>query len=244
MWADWIAETLYRVRSSPIEVGFENGESHPTHKIGKLSVTVAQFCRTCNNTWMSGIDNDVKPILEPMILRQAQAITLSPDDQICLSRWAFKTALVAEFALRGKHVIPDKWYRDFYRRRLPPDPGCLIWTTAYGGHEKPGHAHKRTLPLTGDFPVPNSELKDRKTTETFLITLAALRAVFQVFGCTDWEWHPTSDGGVESQQLLIRLWPPTSNPATWPRNSIALSDTALLDFCNREDFLDLPHPSH
>jgi len=74
LWADWISETLHRLRPSPIKVGFEDGELQHTYQTNKLNITVARFCETCNNTWMSAIDNDVNGRSKWLLLQNSRFV--------------------------------------------------------------------------------------------------------------------------------------------------------------------------
>lgn len=234
MWPDWIGRILGRFTPRPFKVRLETklGEKPRAWQTKRFNLTVARFCRTCNNTWMSDMEDKVKPILEPMMLGKAQTAVLSPRDQVVLSRWAFKMALVADLVLPGPRLIPQEWYKNFYRDHLPPEIGAVIWTTAYGGREKAAHTYRRLLVIP-----PIGEVMGWTETHGFLITFDTFRAVFQVLGYFGGRWQPTGDGGIESQRYLIRLWPPTATAVGWPRNGLALSDSAFLNFPEREDFI-------
>lgn len=94
-----------------------------------------RFCANCNSGWMSNLERETIPILEPMILFEdfRRTIGLSPRDQAILARWAYKTTLVLDFAFPDQPTwIPTSWYADFYRRRWPPNRGVVIWVTTYG----------------------------------------------------------------------------------------------------------------
>jgi hypothetical protein len=233
-----MSESLKRVRSSPITMTVES-DKHPTfsYPTDEVDIKTRHFCKSCNSGWMGRIEDEVQPILEPMMLGQVKTVTLSPDNQVSLSRWAFKTNLVAEFALRGPRMVPTSWYTDFYARRRPPDIGVVVWATAYGGTRRAVFGHKRTFSILADWPIPNSEATQRTETTATLTTLTAFRAIFQVFCCFGWKWHPSKNGGIGSEQYLIRIWPPTNASVVWPKNGIFLDDATLEAFAAREDFM-------
>jgi hypothetical protein len=57
-------------------------------------ITINTVCRTCNNGWMSQLEEKNVARLKPMLLNTA--ITLDPGGMKLLAEWAVKTAMVAE----------------------------------------------------------------------------------------------------------------------------------------------------
>lgn len=166
------------------------------------------------------------------MLGRARMAVLSPKDQMVLSRWAFKMALVADLVLAGPRLIPEEWCMNFYHEHLPPETGVVIWTTAYGGRVKAAHSYRRLLVVP-----PIGEAISWDETRGFLTTFNIFRAVLQVLGYFGGRWRPTGDGAFGSERYIIRLWPPTATAVGWPRNGYALSDSAFLNFTERVDFI-------
>jgi hypothetical protein len=65
-------------------------------------------CGTCNHGWMSRLENEVKPLLEPML--RGTITPLTQPVQTSLSRWAVKIAMVIE-GVRPKSA-PNRFYSD------------------------------------------------------------------------------------------------------------------------------------
>ena len=59
-------------------------------------------CKSCNNTWMSVVENRVKEFLGPMIVRHEKT-NLSLEQQQLLATWAVKTAYLVELAFHLKY---------------------------------------------------------------------------------------------------------------------------------------------
>ena len=68
-----------------------------TKKVINLRLKARVVCSTCNNGWMSRIEERVKPVLGPMLTGHAAALDSAA--QVALARWAIKTSMVMEYAL-------------------------------------------------------------------------------------------------------------------------------------------------
>src|SRR5690606_33239285 len=75
-------------------------------------------CRTCNNGWMSQLEESAKPLL----LRgfDAETFTLTPKDQGLLSRWACMKAMVAEQSEPDLATTPAIDRLAFHDTQVPP----------------------------------------------------------------------------------------------------------------------------
>ena len=77
-------------------------------------------CKSCNNGWMSELENLAKPVLAPMI--RGDAVRLSPLGQRHVASWVAKSALTAgvmhgwDNAAHFREV-----YADFFHARRPDD---------------------------------------------------------------------------------------------------------------------------
>jgi hypothetical protein len=76
IWSDWLSRLLgkRKVRYNWTEA---DGTVKEYRLVG-LNAKVNIVCETCNNGWMSDLENAVKPIVQPMILNA---------DEIALSHW-------------------------------------------------------------------------------------------------------------------------------------------------------------
>jgi hypothetical protein len=101
-----------------------------------FNLVVRAVCEPCNTGWGSEIENEVKPILMPLIADQP--ILLDPSQQASLAVWATKTLLMLQLIHRQKQSIPLKWFHWFRRHRWPL-PSEQIWIARYDG--------------TGDWPI-------------------------------------------------------------------------------------------
>jgi hypothetical protein len=81
-----------------------------------LGVVVRRVCRECNHGWMQHMDNEVRPIIEPML--DGIPRTLSVLDQSTVATWATKITLVLQAANIGRQtIVGDAQYRWFEQHR-------------------------------------------------------------------------------------------------------------------------------
>ncbi|WP_144009282.1 hypothetical protein [Enemella evansiae] len=84
-------------------------------------------CPSCNNGWMSRLENRVKHLLDPLIRGHASWVKLSTDDLQTLATWVSKT-FMAYLTIREdfKNPFNPQDYRSISSVNSPP-PGCQIW---------------------------------------------------------------------------------------------------------------------
>jgi len=158
VWPKWVLAVVDQDRPLRFELGSDpeflfSGE----FKIGCV-------CGDCNNGWMSRLENEVKPCLEPMLHGTMTPLTQSVQEK--LSHWAVKIAMVIEaarpksassrfysdedsHALREHRIIPDMTRvevgcfadsglhvsaGDFTLADGPNNGGCGHVTTIVAGH--------------------------------------------------------------------------------------------------------------
>jgi hypothetical protein len=81
----------------------------------KLEITVKRVCKPCNNGWMAELEDRARPILSPMIIAKHLPVELPIAAQLTTSRWAFKTALMADFISPGDRLFAPSIYPDFFQ---------------------------------------------------------------------------------------------------------------------------------
>lgn len=84
---------------------------------GKFSnKTVKEFCRVCNNGWMSRLENAARPLLSSWILQQQT--TIAGEDRATLIRWATLRIIVMDMA-ETNWLINKETRQKFYNDQLP-----------------------------------------------------------------------------------------------------------------------------
>lgn len=233
-----MGKELASISPEPFKV--TRGEEHLAKhwETRNISLAVKVCCARCNNGWMSVLENESKPLLTHMMhaSQPEHTIFLSPTDPVLLARWAYKLALVGDFSFNaGKEQpgIPPSAYSDFYNSQQLPQPGCLVWTTCYGGPVRAVYGIRQTVDAIAigydDREIPGSEQ------QVFLTTFSAFRVVFQVLGYISGDSRLTKTA-PERLPWLVRLWPTSGESVVWPRDRQAIGTNVLERFARRTDF--------
>jgi hypothetical protein len=102
VWPKWVLAVVDQDRPFRFELG-----SDPEFLVSG-EFEIGCVCGTCNHGWMSRLENEVKPFLEPILRGTITPLTKSV--QTSLSHWAVKIAMVIEGA-RPKSAS-DRFYSD------------------------------------------------------------------------------------------------------------------------------------
>jgi hypothetical protein len=204
----WVSEELNKL--APMEMTTDYGKQ----SVRSLEMTT-RICATCNNGWLSVLENDVRTVLAPLIGGRER--TLSVDEQRRLATWAAKTALMLDLA-SGAPVIPSGFYYEFRQLRTPLR-SQVVWLGAYLGNKKAVSAEHRGLHIgIGEDELPNG----------FVTTFSVFRVVFQVFG-----YFTVDSASMNDTRLLnaalAPIWPPQGEELDWPRGRLAFGDEALAE---------------
>jgi hypothetical protein len=218
--------------STTINVGEEGGDKHQVRALRHFQVTLdGGLCRKCNNERLSGLEQLVQPILEPMAVR-CQPTTLDLASQRLLAVWAIKTIYLLELASRQQYpgaraiegYVPSNaevgWLlaqlEQHPARLVEPPPRSMVWLASWDCMT-PGSVNKGAMltyaPSTAQVRTPGGGQVNGQFT-----TLAIGYAAFQVF---------TVDF-VEAKRREAEVWnthPPPSIvgqvPIIWPHRLYA-----------------------
>lgn len=169
---------------------------------------VRVVCKTCNNGWMSLLEERTKPLLKPLIA--GQDAVLDANAQKTLATWAAKTAITAEHLKpRPGMIRPNecRWIKD----NLAPPEGCHVWVAAYDGHawrELTIYQQRANLDITA-INGPTLEPHYIKAT-----TFGLGNLLFLILS-TSWDkaWRQFVDYDTVG---LRHIWPITRKPIQWP----------------------------
>jgi hypothetical protein len=136
VWPRWLARAapaprprvlLIRRRTNHLWEGqrTENQWSAPAY-----TIRVRAVCAACNNGWMSDLEQEVRPLLEPML--HGETRILDGERQGLLARWAFKTTVMLEFTHPQERAIQPADTSWLYEQREPPQ-NAMIWIASYRG---------------------------------------------------------------------------------------------------------------
>lgn len=220
IFADWIAK-IYGSMPTGISQAVDQHGITKTWGKNAFQDKVRIVCQDrCNGGWMSDLEDQIKPILGPMITK-GWSTSLSPVSQREIAFWAVKTALVLDQFQPSTRVIPDSEYPALYSAQRPL-PSHLVWLSR---RNSPGDnlasSFKESI---GTIRVPNggegAKLTDKiresmsEGKGLYRVTFSVGFVVFQVFGHT----LPTTldiEEGADNAEYTQRIWPP-NDQIIWP----------------------------
>ena len=93
LWPDWMHRFMKEHGINLVALRVQEG-SEPETIENDLEKTINTVCHTCNNTWMSRIEDKNAPRLKIML--QNIPLTIDPGGMKILTEWAVKTAMVQD----------------------------------------------------------------------------------------------------------------------------------------------------
>lgn len=110
---DWLNEVFGgEPHKLAIQTAVERpGQVYREWENSPFELTTGLICQSCNGGWMSTMEKDARPLLEPML--HGRPRQLSPADQRLLATWAVKTLMTFEYTLPDAHRVAIK--REDYR---------------------------------------------------------------------------------------------------------------------------------
>lgn len=171
--------------------------------------TVKDFCRACNEGWMSALEQEVEPILTPLIRDQPRTLDAIQQERIAV--WATKTVLAFGPTTPGGVTVASRELYGWFGRKQLPLPGSLVWLARYTGTEQwPISYHHHALVIAReDKPTPSPD----SATNGFHSVLALGPLVICVF-LADVPEGPLVSGSSNTRRALI--WPSLGPSARWP----------------------------
>lgn len=199
---------------------------------GSAALRIRTVCETCNNGWMSRLEQDTIPILRPLLLDLS--IPLPSEQQTVLAAWVMKTGMVLDSIYTHTHFYQKNERTDLRENSVVPS-ATVIWIGRFFGNGK--HAG------LSDFSMDCAP--DTKVANGCVITLIFGRVVFQILSVRprpdykERQLHAPFRRG-RWNELLTQIWPNTQDRITWPP---ALSFTLYSEFSVRS-LLDRFKPMH
>src|SRR5690349_7249775 len=97
----WITRLLRKHEGERVTMKTTRFGHEPHDQLtGETIQKVGNVCSNCNNGWMSRLEEDVKPILMPMML--GNPVTLTATQQERITTWMTKTAMMYESMATGE----------------------------------------------------------------------------------------------------------------------------------------------
>jgi hypothetical protein len=231
-WPNWLLKLLRTLSKQTVNIKAEIDGGRPwTNWHGpKGSIRVAGICKNCNGGWMSELEQEAKPILEPLI-RNTES-TLDSRQQLIIATWVVKTSMVFDI-----HRSPDNpFYQPvqtshLFNNQTPPPSTFGLWIGRYYGEN---NAFTDGKTLNGFDTKAGRPIKGHVQTMTFGPLVTQVLNVRMPKGQTITSPITLDTVPGEWIQATIRLWPIELKPLYWPP-TLSLNDTqgGLYTFANR-----------
>jgi hypothetical protein len=211
-WPAWAAEHLPSglARKETFEISnASTAQTSTVSRPGSLKhKKLRVVCESCNNEWMSVIENDAKRVVLPMLL--GQSLFLEESAQRLLARWIALKVMVIDQSRPNHAVIGSQERKAFMERGIMPDHlhielarcGASPWDLAMA---------RRTANL---FPMekrPEDLVGGQNVqTTTFGIGQLVVHCIARAADAADLVELATFS------KPLIKLWPLTGSALIWP----------------------------
>lgn len=188
------------------EIGVRNIGNWP---MAKPRLPLKRVCRTCNNGWMSRLENEAKPVIESILDDKIKAVDASA--QLTLARWAVKTAMVLETVGANRDWFYSETERSLMGKVQTIPQRTSVWIAKCVDHPNIYSAAK------GLWASPN-----KTGVHAFNTTMGFGSVALQVVSIKVPAKIPAniavtydiSDGPWD--QTLVQVWPSSQNPLSWP----------------------------
>jgi hypothetical protein len=221
-WPLWLMRQLGNTEMGIVEA--QRG-MHPPKKwlSTKYPLRIGFVCKTCNNGWMSELENRVKPVIERFFLDEQ--VTLDQNAQTILAIWSCKNAMVYE-ALRYN----PPWFfttqeRNTFRESLHLPSQTSIWIA-------------KSIGLTGLFcsasDLNGIATESHNQVKAYVTTMGFGPIAIQILNgkfSTPIHQNITITGDLQPgpwEQTTIQIWPISNDKVSWP-NEIGLNGELGLD---------------
>jgi hypothetical protein len=186
------------------------------------------ICETCNNTWMSDIDNAARDTLKGVI-RYGAPVSFLRSGIESIARFTLKNAFVSDY-MHDKPFF-GSYSRKRFKECLQVPPGIYMWLGAVRTDPQVKHG---ILKCRYRRPDTNSRLG----VQTYVFTWSAERLLLQLVAARWTSILMVEHGWPEMWQekrldtMFVPFWPLTRRHITWPSQQV-VSHNHLHHVANR-----------
>jgi hypothetical protein len=173
-------------------------------------------CPACNNTWMSKIESDAKPIL--LSCFKGKPITLGKSEKPILAKWITLKVMISEYSKPGDSITPLNERLAFRETRKIPG-WFQIWLGACNA-QKWQSAHFRQA-ATYTLPHQKPDKLSDKNTQT--VTIGFGQLLIFVYAQRH---EPLLCDLLPNSRFLRKLHPFDMDEMTWPPDRFHTSEEA------------------
>ena len=225
-WPRWLTGRFIAPGAMEAQIGNDHLKTWRTER---PEICIRRVCNTCNNGWMSQLENRGKPVIT-RLLDQAPC-SLDVHDCQTLSLWAVKTAMVLE-SVNG----PEQWLYTDLERTLMSKCGLMppytnVWIAKCVNFPST-YSISRTLSTATDRDA------DRQA-RAAVTTLAFGTLAIQVLKVVPRSTMPPKTSITVDQRpgpwdrLALQVWPIQPEPVRWPASVGVLDEDGLETLAQR-----------
>lgn len=217
IWPAWFGRMLLKTGKekhmfgSVTEQNFDQISDDTFERAGHLtSIKLRVVCENCNNTWMSVLEAEVKPLLVDLV--NTNQIVLDADKQELLSRWIVLKVITGEHANKKQdiHVTPIvERLRFRSNAEIPPYYWVYIGQQV-SDHESAWARQSWTMAFSIDGPKPKLDGLTRNC-QTVSFLFGPLMAFVLTVRLDEFDVNNFFQFGP-----LDQIWPITNENISWP----------------------------
>lgn len=236
IWGEWIRKYVpSQLSGGHILRDVELGQSFTPEKVtfvkrsgNPLDVHRRVVCASCNNVWMSRVQDRAKQFLIPLF--NGDRISLSKEAQIAIAAWATMVTMTAEYMLdSGSKIAVSREERAAFMNSESPLPDWRVWIGYYPGGIWAHQWEHTSVPIVGGEELPSAEkvytpLPNTQTT-TFVVGKLYVHTMSSSYPdiTTNWRWL----NNTRLQSLLIPIFPSDLQFIAWPVHRVSEGDVKL-----------------
>ena len=233
IWGKWIkkhvAPTMNKHGVVTHIIDNPGKEARSTQRIragDPISSSVPIVCVSCNNTWLSNIQEDAKSHLIPLF--NGSKTLLDRVAQRKVATWIAMATITAEYLIHDDRqvAISNEERAEFMKTRKPSDD-WRIWIAYYEASRLKDRWVHTSLPIYDDEEIPDvPHINGAPQANTQCTTVRIERLLFHVMSSREpkniaqWDWRDDPRAKVR----LVRLWPPQEQFVSWPVPSLTDCD--------------------
>ena len=160
-----------------------------------LDAQVRRVCQGCNGGWMSQLEAQAKPLLEPMF--DGKPMTLGPDEQPVLAAWTVKTLMMLDLWRPDPEAFSPAHHQQL-RSGTPPLDAAVLLAFVDGPTRHAFYAYA----LLGQQPTELHRLTMNVGRYVGQVRLLAAGAAVQY--------------GSVAKRSTVQVWPLGTDPVDWP----------------------------
>jgi hypothetical protein len=191
-------------------------EGGVTGRPGRLeTIKIRVVCEPCNSGWMGNLEEEVRPLLTPII--EGTPVALDFEQMAVIARWVTLKCIVAEHAALNTSVTPQHDRTAFMQQGTIPDYFRIYLANHNMPHASGYLRNSMCMGHKGPFADPPL-MGSTNNVETISFVLGRVFVHLNAARVNDYS--------IESKHLIpafhgnCRIWPFQHNEMVWPRRPL------------------------